>query len=60
MALTIEESILLSKYRAWDTPLTKHRYLSIRCYLLTGSTALTLAFYKQLFGVGIVQDFHIA
>lgn len=57
--MEIEEAVLIATYRQWNTIEHRVRYLVIRYYLLTGSTALTLAFYKRLLNIALV-DFKIA
>lgn len=57
--MEIDEAMLIANYRQLNTAEHRLRYLAIRCYLLTGSTALTLAFYKRLLNITLV-DFKVA
>jgi hypothetical protein len=57
--MEVDEVKLLAVYRQWNTNECRARYLSLRYYLLTGSTTLTFAFYKRMLNMAIL-DFKVA
>lgn len=47
LKLTVEEKLILSDYRALNTPYKRIKWIALRCWLRTGDFSLVAAIYKQ-------------